>query len=74
VSAQFSLLAGKSAWRTGEPARWVARLRTMKTDDNVLILRTNMGAGHGGSSGRYDSLRELAFRYAFILHHLGIDQ
>jgi oligopeptidase B len=55
-----------------EPAKWVARLRATKTDDNVLILRTNMGAGHGGSSGRYDALRETAFRYAFILHHLGI--
>ena len=57
-----------------EPAKWVARLRTMKTDDNPLILRTNMGAGHGGASGRYDALRETAFRYAFILHQLGIDQ
>jgi oligopeptidase B len=55
-----------------EPAKWVARLRTMKTDDNLLLLRTNMGAGHGGSSGRYDALRETAFRYAFILHHLGV--
>jgi oligopeptidase B len=57
-----------------EPAKWVARLRAHKTDDNVLILRTNMGAGHGGSSGRYDALRETAFRYAFILHQLGIRQ
>ena len=57
-----------------EPAKWVAKLRSMKTDDNVLILRTNMGAGHGGSSGRYDALRETAFRYAFILHNLGIHQ
>lgn len=57
-----------------EPAKWVARMRAMRTDDNVLILRTNMGAGHGGSSGRYDALRETAFRYAFVLHHLGIDQ
>jgi oligopeptidase B len=57
-----------------EPAKWVARLRSMKTDGNLLLLRTNMGAGHGGSSGRYDALRETAFRYAFILHNLGIDQ
>jgi oligopeptidase B len=57
-----------------EPAKWVARLRANKTDGNVLLLRTNMGAGHGGSSGRYDALRETAFRYAFILHHLGIDR
>lgn len=57
-----------------EPAKWVARLRAHKTDDNLLLLRTNMGAGHGGSSGRYDALRETAFRYAFILHNLGIDR
>ncbi|HEX6038618.1 S9 family peptidase [Longimicrobium sp.] len=57
-----------------EPAKWVARLRSMKTDANLLLLRTNMGAGHGGSSGRYDALRETAFRYAFILHNLGIDR
>jgi oligopeptidase B len=57
-----------------EPAKWVARLRTMKTDENPLLLRTNMGAGHGGSSGRYDAIRETAFRYAFILHQLGIDR
>jgi oligopeptidase B len=44
----------------------------MKTDGNPLLLRTNMGAGHGGSSGRYDALREQAFRYAFILDQLGI--
>ncbi|HEY0021725.1 MAG TPA: S9 family peptidase [Longimicrobium sp.] len=54
-----------------EPAKWVARLRATKTDSNLLLLRTNMGAGHGGSSGRYDALRETAFRYAFLLHHLG---
>jgi oligopeptidase B len=57
-----------------EPAKWVARLRATKSGDDPLILRTNMGAGHGGSSGRYDALRELAFRYAFILSQLGITQ
>jgi oligopeptidase B len=56
-----------------EPAKWVARLRANKTDANPLLLRTNMGAGHGGSSGRYDSLRELAFRYAFVLDRLGLN-
>jgi oligopeptidase B len=55
-----------------EPAKWVAKLRAMKTDDNVLLLRTNMGAGHGGASGRYDHLKEWAFRYAFILDRLGL--
>jgi len=50
-----------------EPAKWTAKLRAMKTNQNRLLLRTNMGAGHGGASGRYDVLRELAFKYAFIL-------
>jgi oligopeptidase B len=55
-----------------EPAKYVAKLRTLKTDKNVLLLKTNMAAGHGGSSGRYDHLKEIAFDYAFILTQLGI--
>ena len=55
-----------------EPAKYVAKLRTLKTDGNLLILKTNMAAGHGGASGRYDFLREVAFDYAFILSQLGI--
>jgi len=55
-----------------EPAKYVARLRTLKTDDNPLLLKTNLGAGHGGASGRYDFLREIAFDYAFVLTALGI--
>jgi oligopeptidase B len=50
-----------------EPAKWVARLRTMKTDNNLLLLKTEMGAGHGGPSGRYARYQETAFAYAFIL-------
>jgi len=50
-----------------EPAKWVARLRALKTDDNVLLLRTNMEAGHGGASGRFERLREIALEYAFLL-------
>ncbi len=50
-----------------EPAKWTAKLRTAKTDDNVLLLKTNMGAGHAGASGRYDRLRELAFWMAFVI-------
>jgi len=55
-----------------EPAKYVAKLRTLKTDGNALLLKTNMGAGHGGASGRYDYLREIAFDYAFLLGELGI--
>ena len=55
-----------------EPAKWVARLRERKTDDNVLLLKTNMGAGHGGKSGRFESLRETAEEYAFILWQMGV--
>lgn len=55
-----------------EPAKWVAKLRATKTDSNRLLLRTNMGAGHSGASGRYDYLREVAFKYAFILDTLAI--
>ena len=54
-----------------EPAKWTARLRATKTNGNRLLLRTNMGAGHGGASGRYDFLREIAFKYAFVLDLLG---
>jgi oligopeptidase B len=55
-----------------EGAKWAARLREMKTDDNVILLKTNMGAGHGGSSGRYDRLKEVAFDYAYALTQVGI--
>ena len=55
-----------------EPAKYVAKLRTLKTDDNALLLITNMEAGHGGASGRYDYLKEIALDYAFLLRELGI--
>jgi oligopeptidase B len=54
-----------------EPAKWVAKLRAMKTDSNPLVFRTDMGAGHGGASGRYDYLHEVAEEYAFILTQAG---
>jgi len=57
-----------------EGAKWAAKLRAMKTDNNPLMLKTNMGAGHGGSSGRYDALKEAAFSYAFILSQMGINK
>ncbi|CDO36883.1 S9 family peptidase [Novosphingobium sp. KN65.2] len=56
-----------------EPAKWVARLREFKTDGNELILKTNMGAGHGGKSGRFESLKETAEEFAFILWQLGVE-
>ena len=55
-----------------EPAKWVAKLRELKTDGNELILKTNMGAGHGGKSGRFESLKETAEEFAFVLWQLGL--
>lgn len=55
-----------------EPAKWGAKLRATKTDDNVLVIKTNMGAGHGGKSGRWESLKEAADENAFILWQLGV--
>ncbi|MCA1633419.1 MAG: S9 family peptidase [Acidobacteria bacterium] len=57
-----------------EGAKYVAKLRAMKTDKNTLLLKANMGAGHGGASGRYDALKDTAFDYAFILTQLGIKE
>jgi oligopeptidase B len=54
-----------------EPAKWAARLRATKTDGNLLVLKINMGAGHGGKSGRWESLREAADEMAFMLWQLG---
>jgi oligopeptidase B len=53
-----------------EPAKYTAKLRSLKTDSNLLLLKTNMDAGHGGASGRYDALKEIAFDYAFLLREL----
>lgn len=57
-----------------EPAKWVAKLREYKTDDNLLLLKTDMETGHGGASGRFEALKEVAFEYAFILKLEGIDK
>jgi oligopeptidase B len=56
-----------------EPTKWVAKLRTLKTDSNPLLLVTNMDAGHGGSSGRFERLKEIAREYAFLIDILGMD-
>jgi len=55
-----------------EPAKWVAKLREVKTDDNLLLMKTNMGAGHGGQSGRWNALKETAEEFAFILWQMGM--
>ncbi|HPT48567.1 MAG TPA: prolyl oligopeptidase family serine peptidase, partial [Candidatus Rifleibacterium sp.] len=55
-----------------EPAKFVAKLRASKTDPNLLLLKTNLDAGHGGASGRYDFIKEIAFEYAFIFKVLGL--
>jgi oligopeptidase B len=55
-----------------EPAKYVAKLRTLKTNDTLLLLHINMDAGHGGASGRYDYLKEIAFDFAFLLRELGL--
>ena len=55
-----------------EPAKWVAKLRTLKTDNNQLLLHTNMEAGHGGASGRFQALKEIALDYAFMLNLVGV--
>ena len=56
-----------------EPAKWAARLRATRTDDNLLLLKINMGAGHGGQSGRWTRLREVAEAYAFMLTQMGVE-
>ena len=55
-----------------EPAKWVAKLRALKTDQNTLLLHTNMDAGHGGAAGRFDRLKETAMVYAFLLLVFGM--
>ena len=55
-----------------EPAKWVARLRALKTDSNTILLKTDMGAGHFGASGRYEYLKETAFNFSFLLRTLGV--
>ena len=56
-----------------EAAKWVARLRELKTDGNLLLLKTDLGAGHGGMSGRYQALKDVALEYAFLFKVLGVD-
>src|SRR5207248_7787914 len=66
--------AGLNVPRVGywEPAKWVAKLRALKTDEHTLVLKTDLGAGHAGPSGRYDAWRDEAFVLAFVLDAVGI--
>ena len=57
-----------------EPAKWTAKLRALKTDKNILLLKTKMGEGHMGASGRYDYLKDIAFEYAFVFDLFGIEK
>lgn len=57
-----------------EPAKWTAKLREHKTDDNILIMRMNMESGHGGATGRYSRIKDVAFEFAFILNRVGISE
>ena len=77
--ARAAVALAAALWLTPAPfsqamaqqAKYVAKLRTLKTDTNPLVFNINMAGGHGGSSGRYDRLRETAFDFAFILMQLG---
>ncbi len=57
-----------------EPAKWTAKLRSLKTDDNIVLLHMNMDSGHGGATGRYDGIRDTAFEFAFVLNRAGISE
>ena len=57
-----------------EPAKWTAKLRTLKTDDNIVLLHMNMDSGHGGATGRYSRIKDVAFEFAFILNRVGINK
>jgi oligopeptidase B len=76
AKAYPSLFVGTGLWDSQvqyyEPAKWVARLRAKKTDSNPLLFRTNMDAGHGGKSGRFERYRSRAEYYAFMLNELGV--
>jgi oligopeptidase B len=77
TAKSYPAMLVKTSWSDSqvmywEAAKYVAKLRAAKTDANPLLLKTNMEAGHGGASGRYDALRETAFDYAFILSQVGI--
>jgi oligopeptidase B len=56
-----------------EPAKWVAKLRALKTDNNIILLKTDMKSGHGGATGRFDYLKDIAFEFAFLMDRLGVE-
>jgi oligopeptidase B len=72
-AALFTTSLNDSQVMYWEPTKFVAKMRTLKTDDHPLLLKCNMGAGHGGASGRYDRLKETAFEYAWLMSQVGIN-
>jgi oligopeptidase B len=77
AARSYPAMLVKTSWNDSqvmywEPAKYVARMRATRTDHNPLLFKVNLAGGHGGSSGRYDRLRETAFDYAFVLSQLGI--
>ena len=57
-----------------EPAKYVAKLRSLKSDDNILLMKMNMESGRGGATGRYEGIKDTAFEFAFILNRVGIEK
>ena len=77
AAKNYPAMLVQASWNDGrvmywEPTKYVAKLRSLKTDKNVLLLKTNLTAGHEGASGAEDALKETAFTYAFILYQMGI--
>ena len=77
AARSYPAMLVKTSWNDSqvmywEPAKYVARMRATRTDHNPLLFKVNLAGGHGGSSGRYDRLRETAFDYAFVFSQLGI--
>ena len=77
AAKEYPTLLVKTSWDDSqvmywEPAKYVAKLRELKTDKNLLLFKINMAGGHGGSSGRYDRMHERAFDQAFLLTQLGV--
>jgi len=79
VSGNYPNILATAGWNDSqvmyhEPAKWVAKLRALKKDNNIVLLKTNLESGHGGATGRFDYLKDIAFRYAFLLDRMGVGE